>query len=216
MKTLIFASILLISFINVNAQEIGELAPEKEPMVFPYHAYGIDIMFSEAGFGLGTFFRSSLSNQKITFFADFSISESKDEKEFEYVDIFGQPIPQANKVNRIFLLPLNFGMQYRFLENVVYDNLRPYINFGVGPTFVVTTPYEKEFFSSFGSARMKYAAGGYVGLGANFGIDRSSLVGINLRYYLVHFFDEGVENMQNRFRKDLGGFYLTINIGIMY
>ncbi|QQS37321.1 MAG: hypothetical protein IPM56_05025 [Ignavibacteriales bacterium] len=214
MKTLIFISILLITCLNVNAQGIGELAPEKAPEVFPDNAFGLDIMFSEGGFGFGTFYRRQLS-QKFTLFTDFSISEAKDENEFEYIDYFGNAY-SIGKKNRIFLLPLNFGIQYRLFESVIADNLRPYINAGVGPTLVVTTPYELEFFNSFGKAHARYAMGSYFGFGANFGLDKSSLVGINLRYYIVHFFDEGVESLEGKFKKNLGGVYLTINIGMMY
>ncbi len=214
MKTLLAAAILLITFLNVNAQEIGELAPPKPPEVFPANAFGMDIMFSEGGFGLGTFFRHQL-NQTVTVFSDFSISESKDEREFEYVDYYGNTYTIGKK-NRVFLFPVNFGAQYRLFQDAIYDNLRPYLNAGVGPTFVVTTPYDREYFNAFGYAKAKVALGGYVGFGANFGLDKSSLVGINLRYYIVHMFDGGVESLEGRLKNDIGGVYLTINLGIMY
>lgn len=144
------------------------------------------------------------------------MSEAKDEQEIEYYDYFTQQYVTVNKKNRIFLLPLNFGLQQRLFEHSITENLRPYINFGAGPSLVLTTPYEKEFFSSFGSAQAKYTLGGYVGLGANFGTDKSNLLGINLRYYVIHFFNDGVESLFGKFQKNLGGFYLTINLGIMY
>ncbi len=208
----LFIFIILIG-IN-NGQTIGEMAPEKPPAEFPTNSWGVDIMFGEGGLGLGTFFRNSFSTNA-TGFIDFSISESKDDKEVEYVDFFGRTFT-IGKENRVFLLPLYFGLQYRLFSNTLTDNLRPYVNFGVGPTFVVTTPYDREFFNAFGKAQMNYAAGGYVGFGANIGISKSNLVGINLRYYYIKLFNEGVENMTDRFRKEIGSFYLTINIGIMY
>lgn len=214
MKALIFAAILLFPFVNANGQGIGEMAKDKEPMVFPDNAFGADLMFSEGGFGLGTFYRRQL-NQSFTFFTDFSISEAKDEKEFEYIDFWGQKHTFGKK-NRIFLLPLNFGLQYRVFQEQIYDNLRPYLNFGVGPSMVVTTPYDREFFNAFGKAQAKFTVGGYVGFGANFGIDKSSLIGINLRYYVIRFFDKGVESLHGRHQKTLGGFFLTINVGMMY
>jgi hypothetical protein len=214
MKKLILIAILLIPSLIVNAQGIGELAPEKKPEIFPDNALGLDIMFSEGGLGFGGFYRRQLWHN-FTGFVDFSISEAKDEREFEYIDIFGQTFTIGKK-NRVFLLPLYFGMQYRLFESVLHDNLRPYINAGVGPTMVLITPYQREFFNAFGYAQAKYTAGGYVGFGANFGIDKSSLLGINFRYYLVHFFDEGVESLEGKFKKNLGGFYLTINLGVMY
>jgi hypothetical protein len=214
MKTLLFTAILLIPFLNVNAQGIGELAPPKPPQVFPTNAMGIDIMFSEGGFGMGGFYRRRFTSE-LSGFTDLSISEAKDPHEFTYVDYFGNSYTLGKK-NRAFLLPLNFGLQYRLFENVIYDNLRPYLNIGVGPSMVVTTPYEQEYFKAFGRAHAQFTLGGYFGFGAYFGIDKSSMVGVNLRYYVVHLFNNGIEIMYGRHEKNLGGFYLTINLGTMY
>jgi hypothetical protein len=218
MKKLLAAVILLIPSLIVNAQGIGEMAPEKKPTTFPDNVLGLDIMFSDGGFGLGGFYRRQLSNT-ITGFVDISMSEIKDEREFTYTyeDIYGYINTYTlGKVNRIFLVPIDFGVQYRLFEDAISDNLRPYINAGVGPSFVITTPYEREFFNAFGYANTKITLGSYIGFGANFGLDKSSLVGINLRYYIVHFFDHGVESLQGKFRRDIGGVYLTINLGLMY
>jgi hypothetical protein len=219
MKYLIIAAILIIPQLNVKAQGIGDFAPEKAAVVFPRNAFGMDLVFSEGGFGLGTFYRRTVTD-KITLFTDFSISEAKDPQEISYIDYYGQT-QTPNKVNRAFLMPLNFGIQYRLFENIIFDNLRPYVNFGVGPSLVLTTPYALEFFNAFGKAHARYTVGGYVGIGANFGLDKSSLVGLNLRYYLIHFFNEGIEildvNATNgRLENNLGGVFITLNIGMMY
>jgi hypothetical protein len=213
MKVLLI--ILLLPILSINAQKIGQFAEEKPRETFPDNSLGLDLMVGEGGFGLGGFYRHQYSDV-FTGFLDLSISESKNERELDRFDIFGRPLPTFGKKNRVFLVPLNFGLQYRLFYSVLTDNLRPYINFGIGPTMVITTPAEREFFKSFGYAKAKFAAGGYFGLGANFGISKSNLVGINIRYYLIHFFDEGVENFYDSFHKDLGHFYLTINLGFMY
>jgi hypothetical protein len=215
MKKLLLAAIIIIPLLNVNAQEIGELAPEKKPEIFPKNALGLDVMFSEGGFGLGGFYRRQFSD-KITGFTDISISEAKDEREIQYFDYYTNTTYTVGKKNRVFIIPVNFGIQYRLFENVIYDNLRPYLNAGIGPSMVLTTPYAKEFFNAFGDARLRIAAGGYFGFGANFGLDKSSLVGINVRYYIIQFFDKGVESLTGKFNKTLGGFFLTINLGMMY
>lgn len=214
MYKFLVTAILLIPFLNANGQGIGELAPPKPPIVFPPNAWGIDVMFSESGFGLGTFYRSQFS-EKITGFVDFSISEAKDPREVTFVDYFGNTYVPS-KINRAFLLPLCFGFQYRLFENEIYDNLRPYINFGFGPAAVVTDPYSQEFFSAFKFARAQYTIGGYFGFGANFGLEKSNLIGVNLRYYFIHLFNDGIEIMGGRFEKNLGGFYLTVNLGLMF
>ncbi len=215
MKKLIVLLILVIPLLNTNAQGIGKLAPERPPEEFPDNAFGFDVIFSEGGIGFGTFYRHSLST-KLTFFTDLSMSESKDDQEIVRINPFTlQPFTLFKK-NRVFIIPLNFGLQYRLFTNEIYDNLRPYINFGVGPTMVMTTPYFQEFFKAFGDAQVKYALGGHIGFGANFGIDKSNLVGLNVRYYFIHLFDKGVEGLAGKFRKNLGGIFLTINIGFMY
>lgn len=216
MKRLIFilALFAMIPATFTNSQGIGEIAPEKPPIIFPDNTWGMDIMLGESGFGLGTFYRKQLS-LKWTAFTDISFSETKDDREFEYIDFFGRTFTIGKK-NRVFAIPLNIGLQYRIFEDVVYDNLRPYINFGMGPTLVLTTPYEREFFNAFGYTRTKTAIGGYIGLGANFGLDKSSLVGLNFRYYYTHFFDEGVESLNERYKRSFGSFFVTLNIGMMY
>jgi hypothetical protein len=219
MKYLIIAAIIIISCININAQGIGELAPDKVPIIFPNNAFGMDLMFSEGGFGVGAFYRRTVT-EDITLFTDFSISEAKDPQEFTYIDYFGQT-QTPGKINRAFLLPLNFGIQYRVFENAIFDNLRPYLDAAIGPSIVVTTPYAREFFNAFGKAQARYTIGGYFGIGANFGLDKSSLVGLNIRYYIIHFFNQGIEildtNLTNgRLENDLGGIFITLNIGLMY
>jgi len=210
----IFVLLLIAPLSFSNAQKIGKLAEPKPPIEFPQNSWGVDVMFGDGGLGLGTFLRKDLTDD-LTGFVDFSISESKDEKEVEYYDYWGNPYTVGKK-NRVFILPINAGIQYRLFSNLLTDNLRPYISLGVGPTMVVTTPYEDEFFKSFAKAHLQYAAGGYIGFGANFGSSQSSLIGLNVRYYIVHMFGDGVENLYERYRKNLNHFYISLNIGIMY
>ena len=214
MRSLIFLILLIIPTSLLIAQDIGELAPPESPMVFPPNAWGFDLLIGESGFGFGGFSRKELST-KFTLFADVSISEAKDEREIEYVDIYGQTFT-LGKQNRVFQIPFAFGAQFRLFENELTDNLRPYINLGVGPTIALTTPYDQEFFKAFSYAKPYYAVGGYVGLGANFGLDTKNLIGINMRYYYTQFLDEGVEILKDRYKDYLSGFYITINFGFMY
>lgn len=213
-NTLKISFMLIFIALSVNAQEIGKLAPERQEDQFPSNSWGVDLMFGEGGFGIGTFFRKDFAGD-LTGFIDISFSESKDEREFQYVDFFGNTFT-IGKVNRVFIIPMNVGLQYRLFQESLTSTLRPYVNFGLGPTLVITTPYEKEFFSAFGEAESRIAAGAYVGLGANFGSSKSNLVGVNFRYYYIHLFGDGVENLEDKFRNNLAHFYLTINIGIMY
>ncbi len=213
LKNLFFLIFFIAS--ALSAQQIGKLAPETKPIVFPSNAWGVDLMISEAGFGLGTFLRKSFS-QNLTGFVDFSFSEAKDDREVEYVNYYGQTF-SIGKVNRVFLLPVYAGIQQRLFTNTITDNLRPYINIAFGPTTILTTPYDKEFFSAFGDAITKVALGGYIGFGANFGISQNNLIGINLRYYYIQILDgNGIETLRGKFKDHFNSVYITINIGMMY
>lgn len=206
---------ILTLTIQLSAQGIGEIAPEKPPEKFPPNAFGLDIMFGDAGFGLGSFYRRQL-DIKWTAFADISFSETKDDREFEFYDPFLGTFITASKKNRVFQVPLNFGMQYRLFENDLTDNLRPYISAGIGPTLLVTTPYADEFFTAFGKAQAKFALGGSIGLGANFGTNKSNLVGVNIRYYYSKILKGGVESLYGKVRTEIQGFFITLNLGLMY
>jgi hypothetical protein len=206
--------LLIIPFGISSAQKIGEPAPEKAPEVFPNNSFGADIMFGEGGFGLGTFYKKSFS-QNITGFVDFSISETKDDREVTYIDYFGNSFT-PDKVNRAFLFPLNFGIQYRLFSESLTENLRPYISIGIGPSIILTTPYDQEFFKAFGSAKAHYAAGGYLGLGANIGMNKKNLIALNVRYYYNQILGDGIEIMTNSTHKSFGQFCIMLTLGVMY
>ena len=206
--------LFLLSPIFLNAQKIGEMAPEKPPGVFPPYAWGVDLLFSDGGFGIGTFLRRSIST-KITGFVDLSFSESKNEREFEYYDYWGRPIT-VGKENRVFILPLTLGFQYRLFEKNLSDNLRPYLHGGIGPSLAISTPYEVEFFKSFRYAKYHLGVGGYVGFGADFGLSKTSLLGLSLRYQYTKFVTEGVEHMAGQIITEINAFYVAIKIGMMF
>ncbi len=214
MKKLIYL-ILIIPFFTLSAQKIGKYAEEKPNLVFPNNALGLDLMIGEGGFGLGGFYRYNYIKD-FTVFTDFSISESKHEREIERYDYFGNPYPIQGKKNRVYLFPLNAGVQYRLFSESLTDNLRPYISAAIGPTMFVTSPAQEEFFKSLAYAKAKFGVGGYIGLGANFGTSTSNLAGINIRYYYYHLFDEGIEQYFDDFKTNLQQVSLTINIGLMY
>lgn len=214
MRTYLYI-LLLLPVIGINAQKIGSFAEEKPHTQFPSNAFGFDLMIGEGGFGLGGFFRHQYT-ETITGFMDFSISEFKAQREVDRYDIFGYPLPVFGKKNRVYLVPIHIGGQYRLFYESLTDKLRPYLSLGVGPTLVVTTPAQKEFFKSLGFAKASLGVGGYVGFGANFGLSASNLTGINIRYYFVQLLNGGVEQYYDDFTKSLQQVSLTINIGIMY
>jgi|YNPMSStandDraft_1061717.scaffolds.fasta_scaffold00133_13 hypothetical protein len=170
-----------------------------------------DLHFSEGGLGIGLTYNKEIT-PSTSIFADLMFSESKDAQEFEYYDYWGN-VYVVGKKNRVFILPLNFGLRYRLFKDDIVDNFRPFVQIALGPAMAITTPYKYEFFSSFKYARSRYTLGGSIGLGAHFGFDRKNPIGVSVKYQFVHFFNEGVENLEGFKRKDLGGIFITLNFG---
>ena len=207
----------------LNAQE-NTPTPQESTLVFgtiqqplpeitiepPKNSWGVDLLVSAGGFGLGTFYRHEYSDN-LSGFIDFSISEAKDDDEKDLVDIFGIPFTPG-KVNRFLVMPLFVGIQKRLFQDDILDNFRPYVNAAAGPTMIYVFPYNEEYFRALGKGHPQYTFGGYVGIGAFFGSERASLLGLNLRYYFVPF-PSGIESLRNAYKKQFGGFFITLNFG---
>lgn len=212
--------------------------PAGETMQKPLlNAWGVDILISDGGFGLGTFYRREF-NEDLFGFVTFSISESKDEREIEQFDYFGQSFVPG-KLNRFLVLPLLFGVQHRLFREDIVETFRPYINAGAGPTMIFAAPFTEavtgpsgttefrqvEFFKSLGKGQPHYTAGGFIGIGANFGSEKSNVFGVNFRYYFTYLFGDGLPSLYRiednvmhvaATKKDFGGFYITLNVGMAY
>ncbi len=191
------------------------LMPQK---VNKIDGWGVDIMLSNNGFGLSGFYRREF-DRDLSGLISFGVAESKDDNEVEYVDYWGQVIVPG-KINRFLLIPLTFGIQQRLFADDITDSFRPYVNAGVGPTLILSSPFNEEFFSSLKLARSRYTAGGYIGFGAYFGSVEGAIAGINIRYYWVPV-KGGIASMYNedltvRKKSEFGGFFITLNLGTMF
>ncbi len=222
MRTILLSSLLLtiLAVAGLQGQSLRPLsdsvtarngAPSESTGHNPReNALGVDIMLSNGGVGLGTFFRHEYSDE-LSMFLNFSISEAKDDEEREYVDYYGNRYTPG-KVNRFLVLPLFIGLQKRLFKDDIVDNFRPYINAAAGPTMIYVFPYNDDYFNALGKGRPKYTAGGYIGFGAYFGSEESNILGVNVRYYFVPY-PSGLESMEGVMKKEFGGFFITINFG---
>ena len=175
---------------------------------------GLNLLFSDNGFGLGaTFYKQFSSN--VSGFAGISFSGAKDGREFEQVDLFGNT-NTPYKVNRLFMVPLNIGLQVRMFRADVSDNLRPFINFGVTPTAIIYTPYNQSWFSAWGYARAKYTVGGFVGIGMDYLTNHTSSLSMNVRYYYINLFGDGVNSISTSDKKFFGGLTFNFSYNFMH
>ena len=80
-------------------------------------AWGLDLLMSNNGFGLGLFYRSELSDD-LSLMLNFAISDVKDEAEFEQYDYYGNSFVPGKK-NRLLMMPLTVGIQYRLFKDAI-------------------------------------------------------------------------------------------------
>ena len=220
-KYIIIALVLIVN-LPLYSQDKGEPAPRFNPdttFIFSSprplitqnqgqdafkNAMGLDLLFSASGFGAGFFYQRSFTNN-FKGFISLYISGARNTDEFEYYDWNYNEYRVPDKINRLYLFPLMFGVKQHFFENELTETLRPYLSIGTGPAFIMSTPYEHEFFSAFKYAKTYTRWGAFLGAGANFGGSNKTLLGVNLRYYYIPFGNEGLESVENHPITNFGG-----------
>lgn len=236
----LIASGLLLAWSSVTAQTTDTtiiFAPANQDLLHATaysplaNAWGIDLLISNNGFGMGAFFRREFSDV-LSSMISFSLSDIKDDAEVERYDYYGSSYIFGKK-NRLLHIPLHLSVQYRLFHDDIMDSFRPYVTAAIGPSMLFVSPYNRftsitvngseiqqeeqvDFFESLKYGKAHYTIGGYVGFGAMFGIDKVTLTGVSLRYYFIPF-PHGIEIMDfGAPVKEFGGFYITIHFGSFY
>jgi hypothetical protein len=170
-------------------------------------AWGFDASFSDYGFGGGMFLSHNFSGD-FTGVLSADVGTAKGSREFDL-------LTTNSKINRIFVIPIIASVQYRLFHYGLSDNLRPYVTVGAGPTVVMTTPAQEEFFSSFHDAQSKIVPGGFVGLGANFGTDPKGTFGASLRYFIIPY-PGAVQSTTSESLTNFNALFLTVSYGFNF
>lgn len=170
-------------------------------------SWGFGAFFSDYGFGAGLYL-SSKFGQDFTGMLSTDFGSAKADKEFGFQNEL--------KVNRLFVIPVMASIQYRVLRASLGENFRPYVAGGAGPVLILTTPGNEEFFSSLGRAKIHPVPGGFVGAGANFGVDKSTTFGANIRYFIIPKVDPPIESVQGNYVDNLNGLFLGVNYGFNF
>jgi outer membrane protein W len=195
---------------NISGEDLPTLKINKEP----YNNWSINVLFSDNGFGAGAQLFKKFSPD-ISLFAGIFFSGAKDDREFEVYDIFGNSyVP--NKIHRMFMIPVNLGVQFRLFREEVTDDLRPHVNVGLSPTAIIYTPYAESFFPSFGHARAKYTVGAFASVGVDYLTSKSSSLNMDIRYYYTQLFGSGIESLESKEKKFFGGLYLVFSYNFMH
>ena len=177
---------------------------QQQIQMYP-NSWGFDASFSDYGFGGGLYMNHRF-NTDLTGGLSVDVGTAKGSREFGEDD---------TKINRIFVIPVMLNGQYRLFSQSLTENLRPYVTAGAGPVVVMTTPYAKEYFSAFGSASAKVVPGGFVGAGANFGVDKKTSFGASIRYFIIPY-PGAIQSTATQSLTDLSGLFLTVNYGFKF
>ncbi|MCX7984619.1 MAG: hypothetical protein N3A63_06935 [Bacteroidetes bacterium] len=195
--------------------------------------WGIDLMLSDNGFGLGGFYRSDI-NKEWAWSISLAISGAKDPTEVEQYDYYYGDTYVLGKKNRLLMFPLHVVLYHRLFREYIVDSFRPFLHGGLGPTMMYVFPYSKrsivydpwsggnipvtektEFFSSLKYGKMHTTLGGFLGVGAYFSVGKNTITGISVRYYFAYF-PRGIEVMDNGLTYDFGGIALLVQFGSLY
>jgi hypothetical protein len=187
-------------------------------------AWGLDLLLSNNGFGLGGFYRHEITDE-YSWMINFAISDVKDDAEFEQYDYYYGQTFVPGKKNRLLLMPLTASIQYRLFKDDIVDNFRPFIMAGLGPTMVFVAPYSTynqngyqeqiDFFSSLKYGKLRYTLGGFIGAGAYFGLEKGTISGLSVKYIFAPFPD-GIEVMYGGFIRNFGGLFITLTFGSLF
>ena len=170
------------------------------------NTWGFSASFSDYGFGGGLFLGHNFSED---FEAQISaeMGTAAASREFDLIS--------DNKINRVFVMPVMLSGQYRVFREGLSDNLRPYITAGAGAVVAMTTPYQEDFFTAFADQQSKIVPGGFVGLGAKFGMDPKNTFGAGLRYFIIPY-PGSIQSTTSQSIKDLSGLFLTVSYGMNF
>ncbi|MCK5742553.1 MAG: hypothetical protein KAH48_10065, partial [Chlorobi bacterium] len=180
------------------------------------NVWGADMLLSNNGFGMGIFYQHIISGD-LYFFSSLYMSGARNTDEYEIWDDPSNSYVVPGKVNRIFMFPLTVGIQQYIFTEELSESMRPFINLGIGPTFIVAAPYRGyEFFESFGEAITYTRPSAFVGAGVNIYVVDDKFLSINMRYYYTPFGDKGLESVTDSPITDFGGLFLSISMGAKY
>jgi hypothetical protein len=210
-----FSQNILNTGSNLLLRNHNEFSPISNNLTLkdPVNNWSLNLIFSNNGFGLGaTIFKQF--NTDLSGFSSIFFTGAKDDREFDVTDIYGNTYTPF-KVNRLFMIPVNLGLQYRMFREDVTDNLRPFINGGITPTTIIYTPYDLAFLPSFGKARAKYTLGAFIGIGMDYLPSRNTGLSLNVRYYYIHIFGQGIESLQDKPMTNFGGLYFVFSFNFM-
>jgi len=192
----------------------------KDRSLFPHHL-GPHFTFSGHGLGVGGFYNYTFSDNW-SFTAKLSISNGIANDELETFNSSTGLAEVRDKINRLYLLPVDLSLRYFPFENDVESSFRPFVIGGASPFFIVSTPYRVGrrpdaevvgFFSSFSEPESYVRIGANIGIGANWGDNPKRDNKFEIIYYILPFGGNGIESRWEEPILDFGGLFISVSLG---
>ena len=210
--SLIIIAVISVMAGNLLSQDTNKLKKTTVPEYEMRNSWNLAVVYGERGFGINGGIFKQLGNT-VDVYANLSISGVTDTREFDQYDIYGNPIT-FNKVNRVYLIPLNIGIQRHMFKEDLDASLKPILTAGVTTGLIVSTPYEKGFFESFKYAQSSYTLGGFLGLALEFEQNKTISFVIGVKYFYLPVLGREISSIRDQNIKDVGG--VVLNFGVNF
>jgi len=142
---------------------------------------------TETGIGVG--FKLRKTSDEINYWS-FTIQAggARDKDEVIYYDYWGRPY----KFRDFFtvLVPLTVGYQRRLGTDSIEDNLRPFVNFDVGPIIGWSIPTGEGFVNNVKRSTTEVTVGGFIGTGVEYFQKDGAIFTFNIGYRISYFFEK--------------------------
>ena len=174
---------------------------------------GLGVLYSEKGYGITGGYYKPISYSS-DLFVNFSIAGISDNREFEYFDYYGNSyVP--NKLNRVFIMPLNIGIQHYIFKDEIENDFKPLVSIGITPALVLTNPYDRGYFNALGYFNAAFAFGGFAGIGLEYNQTKNLAFSLNFRYFYLPVIGSNVMSLKDSPMKDLGGIQLVFGLNFL-
>ena len=176
---------------------------------------GLEILLSGSGIGVGGQFERIVSNNyKINY--GLFVSGKRNTDEIEYWDYEARNFVIPNKVNRLFTVPINIGIQRSINLKDLSKSFRPFIGASAINMIIWQLPYKADFFNEIRDGKFHYRFGGAAYIGADFGAFNTALISFKMKYCFVPWGSNGIESIKNFPIKNMGGFFLSLTVGSFF
>jgi hypothetical protein len=196
---------------------------DTDQTLFPHHM-GPHFVFSKHGIGVGAFYNYTINNQW-SFTVKSSISNAIGNDEFDVYDPTTGARVVKDKINRLYLLPVDFSIRYFVFDNNLESSFRPFLIGGASPYLLFSTPYRTGrqpngevvgFFESFSDIDSYAGIGANFGIGANWGSNPLRDNKVEVVYYYLPFSGpegNGIESRAGDPITNFGSLFLSLSLG---